>query len=35
VPKLGPEPETADDKKRRLDEFMRTHGKEKLPTEVI
>ena len=35
VPTLGPKSETAEEKEERLNEFMRTHGTEKLPTEVI
>ena len=34
-PKLGSKPETAEERDERLEEFQRTHGTEKLPTEAL
>jgi len=35
TPKLGPKPESGEEKQERLNEFIREYGTEKLPTEVI
>ena len=35
APTLGPKSETAAEKRERLEEFQRTHGTEKLPTEAL
>ena len=35
TPKLGPKPETTEERNERLEEFMREHGTEILPTEAL